>query len=254
MKAAIRVAAIAILGAAIWFSGLLNPSGKNLLITAAKAHPAMDGSIAAVVQIENQGRPDQLLGVSSSLGIATLSQADQGLPIQTGVSSLSLDAAHIRITASDTELEEGALIPLRLTFDRAGDINIKVRFTQPAANTVDAHLLMGHGVMYEPAGGEPVPMATMTVSSSGDGWVASLQTTDFSFSEELQDGAHVPGTGHGHIYIGGMKLGRVFSNSYEIGALPKGRHQLRVTINTNDHRSYVSEGQIVQATAVIEVD
>jgi len=64
----------------------------------------------------------------------------------------------------------------------------------------------------------------------------------------------VPGIGHGHIYAGSVKLGRVFDNSYQIGALPKGEHTIRVSLNTNNHRAYAVDGQPLEATATIVVD
>ena len=39
-----------------------------------------------------------------------------------------------------------------------------------------------------------------------------------------------------------------------IGALPKGSHDIRVTLNTNDHRPYMGPDGPVMATTVIVVD
>jgi hypothetical protein len=60
--------------------------------------------------------------------------------------------------------------------------------------------------------------------------------------------------GHGHIYVGGMKIGRLYQPEARIGTLPKGEHQVRLTLNTNDHRAYVVGDQPVTATATIVVD
>jgi hypothetical protein len=65
---------------------------------------------------------------------------------------------------------------------------------------------------------------------------------------------HVPGMGHGHIYVGGMKLDRLFKSEYLIGQLPPGRHEVRVTLNTNDHRAYVVDDVPVSASTFIMVD
>ena len=56
---------------------------------------------------------------------------------------------------------------------------------------------------------------------------------DFTFSEEFIDLFHVPGIGHGHLYVGGMKLGRLYTPEAYIGALPKGQHEIGVTLDTN---------------------
>ena len=51
-----------------------------------------------------------------------------------------------------------------------------------------------------------------------------------------------------------MKIGRLYQPEARIGTLPKGEHQVRLTLNTNDHRAYVVGDQPVTATATIVVD
>ena len=99
-----------------------------------------------------------------------------------------------------------------------------------------------------------VPEISLSVTQEGPGWRVSLQTRHFAFDEANMGKDHTPGTGHGHIYVGDMKLGRVFSDSFAIGALPKGAHQLRVTLNTNDHRAYAVDGQPITTETMITVD
>ena len=35
-------------------------------------------------------------------------------------------------------------------------------------------------------------------------WAVSVKSEDFEFTPNLVDGPHVPGTGHGHIYLNGL--------------------------------------------------
>jgi hypothetical protein len=51
-----------------------------------------------------------------------------------------------------------------------------------------------------------------------------------------------------------MKLGRLFAPEYHIGPLPPGSHEIRVTLNTNDHRAYVVGDTPVTASTIITVD
>ena len=248
------MAAVAAIGVALWFSGLLTPPSRHLLITGASASPAANEGTAAVLSIDNQGAPDKLVGVRSSLGDAWFQNADHGLPIPTGTSSLALDGAHIIVVPSEAVLEDGALVPLTLDFEAAGEVSVKARFEMPEPGSMAAHMAMGHGAMKHEVIAAPLPTVSLSVVPNGQGWTARIQTENFTFSEALQDSDHVPGTGHGHIYIGAMKLGRIFSRTYDIGALPKGQHLLRVTLNTNDHRSYVVDGNPVEAEAIIAVD
>lgn len=245
--------AAVIIGATLWFGGFPTPPAGAIRIDDAMVHPGMAGQANAVLTIQNDGAPDELLSVASSQAQVALINADAGLPIQTGSSSLSMDAAHISV-ASDAPLEDGALLPITLTFAKAGDVNITAHYMTPEPGSMDAHMAMGHTMMLEPAAGEPIPTVSLTVTPSGPGWTAQIQTENFTFSEDLADGDHVPGTGHGHIYAGSVKLGRVFDTTYTIGALPKGEHTIRVTLNTNDHRTYAAVGQPVEATATIVVD
>lgn len=245
---------LAVLGVALWTSGALTPAARHLLITDVSASPIGDGGAAAVLTTENQGQPDTLTGVSSTMGHAQFQSADRGLPIPAGTSSLALDAAHIMIMNQETPLEDGTLIPLTLSFATAGEVSAKARFTIPEPGSMAAHMAMGHGGMMHDVTDAPAPTLALSVTADGDGWTAQITTENFTFAEELQDGDHVPGTGHGHIYVGDVKLGRVFSDSFAIGALPKGEHQLRVTLNTNDHRAYAVDGQPIVAETIITVD
>lgn len=254
MKAGILVVALGVIGAVLWSSGVLTPVARTLLITEASASPMANGSAVAVLTIENQGEPDMLIGVGSTLGDARFQNADRGLPVPSGKSSLALDSAYIVIVATHSPFEDGMLIPLTLDFEAAGEVNVKARFTTPATGSMAAHMAMGHGGMRFDVTQAPFPTLALSVTPNDQGWTAQIDAKDFTFSEEMQDGDHVRGTGHGHIYVGDMKLGRLFSESYTIGALPKGQHQLRVTLNTNDHRAYVVEGKPVSAEAIITVD
>lgn len=84
---------------------------------------------------------------------------------------------------------------------------------------------------------EVPPKVNMSVERLADQtWQASIRIEDFILDQSLVDSAHRPGYGHGHIYLNGVKLGRVFSDSYSLGQLEAGDHKLSLTLNTNDHR------------------
>lgn len=253
MKAAFGFAGLMIVAIAVWF-GIVPGGTSNVLVEDAVARPLENGDIGIFLTINNQGRPDKLVSVSSSARDATLHAAfgADNLPIQVGRSSLASDAAHIRITAGDAPFEVGALVPVTLGFEEAGDVQLKARMSQPA--------MQGHAGMAMtdnmPAmhTGISAPSVSVSASAAGDGWRIAIAVENFKFSEEDMGAAHEPGIGHAHIYAGGIKLGRVFGADYMIGQLPKGSHDIRVTLNTNDHRPYMTESGPVTATTVIEVD
>jgi len=80
-----------------------------------------------------------------------------------------------------------------------------------------------------------------------------IDAEEFTFSRDLAGAYHVPGVGHGHLYVGGLKHGRLYENQATIGTLPSGTHMIRVTLNTNDHRAYVVDDEPVTATATITI-
>ncbi len=254
MKASILLIAIVGLASVFLFGGVLQPAARNILITNPTAMPLLNGAVAVVLTVENQGAPDVLLEVASPLGSARFEDAEGVLPIRTGTSSLALDAAYILLLPTELALENGELLPLTLTFAKAGSLLIKARFSPPLPGEIDGEMAMGHGDLRHVVASAPFPHIWVDAEEYNQGWFASITTENFTFSEELLDGEHVPGTGHGHIYVGGMKLGRIFSDSFTIGSLPEGNHVIRVTLNTNNHHSYVVDGTPLEAETVITVD
>jgi len=257
LKAAILFAGMILASVGLWLAGVVPSARHNFLIEQAVAKPTDDGSLAAFLTIDNQGPPDRLLSVNSNVADVALYSpaADNGPPLQTGISSLALDAAHIRISQPESPFDDGSLVPMTLTFENAGPVNVKVRLSDPVTQgDAPSSGLFGFGDICIVGDGEPAPQVSLDVVQNGDGWQVKINSEEFTFSKDLLDLYHVPGMGHGHIYVGGMKLGRLFTPEYDIGPLPKGRHEVRVTLNTNDHRAYVVDDEPVTAFAFIEVD
>jgi copper(I)-binding protein len=256
LKAAFVLVALAALSLAGWLAGF-GGAASRLLIENAVAQPMDDGHLGAFLSIDNQGAPDRLLSVSSPVAAATLYSpaSAEGLPVPSGHSALALDAAHISIRQPETPFAHGALVPLVLSFANAGDVTVKARMSDPAqAGAAGEVGLFGMGDICIVGDGEPAPEITIGATPEGDGWQVRITASDFTFSEDLMGLYHVPGTGHGHIYVGGMKLGRLFAPEYHIGPLPPGSHEIRVTLNTNDHRAYVVGDTPVTASTIITVD
>lgn len=257
MQAAKILGGLCLLAGIVWLS--LQPWKRNdhLLISDSVAARLEEGEAAAFLKIENRGLPDRLIAVESPVAEAELysPKHDEGPPVPVGTSSLAPDSAHIRLTASSETFADGALIPLTLTFAQAGPVTAKVRLTDPkmqgAAEDVG---LFGLGDICIVGEGEPAPKISLAVTPDGDGWHVQIETEEFTFSEDFVDLYHVPGMGHGHLYVGGMKIGRLYAPEAYIGALPKGQHEIQVTLNTNDHRAYVLEDKPVTARATIVVD
>ena len=80
-----------------------------------------------------------------------------------------------------------------------------------------------------------------------------IETTGFAFAPQNAGGHHVPGEGHGHVYVNGVKIGRVYGEAMQLGNLAAGMNEVQVTLNTNEHSGYTWNGETVQATATIHI-
>jgi periplasmic copper chaperone A len=254
LKAGSLLALLVATAVGAWILLDLGRVRDGLTVTNAQIHQIEAGIAGAFATIENTGPPDRLVAVSSPAAEAELYNParGRGLPVPTGAVSLALDAAHVRLAG---EFADGALVPLTLTFARAGNLTLKARLSNPQATGAAEEVgLFGMGDICRVGEGEPAPEISLALTPDGDGWTVTIEARDFEFSEEMAGGVHVPGMGHGHLYVGGMKMGRLYAPAAHVGALPDGRHEVRVTLNTNDHRAYVVGDEPVTATAVIVVD
>ena len=78
-------------------------------------------------------------------------------------------------------------------------------------------------------------------------------TEGFTFAPQNAGDHHVPGEGHGHVYVNGVKIGRIYGGAMQLGKLAEGKNKVRVTLNNNEHSAYRWNGNPVEATATIEI-
>lgn len=86
------------------------------------------------------------------------------------------------------------------------------------------------------------------------GYNLHIVTKRFTFAPEAASRAHVPGQGHAHVYVNGVKLGRYYGPWVHIDALPPGDVEVTATLNANDHRTYTVRGAPVQAKTRLTVE
>ena len=100
-----------------------------------------------------------------------------------------------------------------------------------------------------------VPVAvSITAEADAQGVVdVGIDVEGMRFAPELVDQAHASGAGHAHIYVDGVKLGRVFESTYRIENLSPGDHEIRVSLNTNDHQELVYEGKKAEDMVTVTV-
>ena len=96
------------------------------------------------------------------------------------------------------------------------------------------------GAAYEILDGEIVPSISID-SITGDeyvGYQINLSTTNFTFEFFDPMGPHVPGEGHAHLYIDGVKQGRVYNTTSTLPSMLPGAHDIEVVLSTNNHLEY----------------
>lgn len=81
------------------------------------------------------------------------------------------------------------------------------------------------------------------------GYNIHIKTKGFKWAPQRASMAHRAGEGHAHIYLDGVKLGRVYSNWYHLSTanlnLKPGSHVLKIDLNGNDHIPYLYKTKVV---------
>ncbi|MDG1377019.1 MAG: hypothetical protein P8P56_08385 [Yoonia sp.] len=81
----------------------------------------------------------------------------------------------------------------------------------------------------------PTPdIALQLFHDSGDAQNLLIDITGFTFTPEAVNTAAVDGTGHAHVYVDGVKVGRAYGPWMLLDDAPSGSI-VRVTLNANDH-------------------
>lgn len=225
-----------------------NRGSAPVLVGKVTAHPiAESNSVMVTAKFANPGPPDRLMEVRSDVAkLAVLkSPRTHGLPLPSGSTpSLAMEAGHIMLMSVPGDLNADDEVPLTMVFERSGEIPVRAKITKMA---------MQHGSLLE-VPPDAAPEVELSVSPDGDRWIVEIETRNFRFAADMVDQPHVPGAGHGHLYVEGMKIGRVFSGVMTLGELPTGTHEVLVTLNTNDHRAYAVGGTPVEARAMVTVE
>lgn len=109
-----------------------------------------------------------------------------------------------------------------------------------------------HDTYEVPEGVEAPTISGLAVTADAkDGWNVSFETSNFEFTPQNVNSDHVDGQGHAHLHIDGEKITRLYSHNYYIDHLDEGEHTIMVTLNTNDHKDYAVDGEVVMAMTTI---
>ncbi|MEP5729859.1 MAG: copper chaperone PCu(A)C [Sulfitobacter sp.] len=224
----------------------------DVILLNAQAIPLDDQNNRFVVtfEIQNYGPAKTLIGVESAsarmVHIMNPGYNDAVLVVPANSSGFfAMDGAHVMVMGTDPDFVQGASLPLTLRFANAGDVTTRVLNlgSEPDMGVMDHN--MSTGIRSSPS-----PSITLDAKNgfSAAGADISVQVENFSFVRAQDDAHHVALEGHAHIYLNGLKLGRLYETEFSLGALPSGNYDLSVSLNSNNHQPYVKDDEAVRDT------
>lgn len=81
------------------------------------------------------------------------------------------------------------------------------------------------------------------------GFNVHIKTKGFKWAPQRASMTHRAGEGHAHIYVDGIKVGRVYSSWYHLNTaglnLKPGNHTIKIDLNGNDHVPYTYLGKVL---------
>lgn len=179
---------------------------------------------------------------------------------------------HVMLMGLVAPLKEGDAFPMTLRFEKAGEIQVTVTVLAPTAMGPAHHggdhagghqqgeghghqHRQGHGhhkMLDLPADGDAPSLSLTAEPDAVGGWNLHVMAENFRFAPENVNGAHQTGEGHAHLYVDGKKIARLYGPWYHLGTLSPGRHELKVTLNANDHRPLAVDGAPVATVVTVE--
>ncbi|QYX55801.1 hypothetical protein K1T73_12005 [Roseovarius sp. SCSIO 43702] len=103
--------------------------------------------------------------------------------------------------------------------------------------------------------GNPAPTLRLALTPDGpQSRNLHIIARNFTFDPEGVNGPHEPGHGHAHVYVNGVKVMRAYGPHVHLSALPRGDHEIRVTLTTNDHAQLVRDGTPIAATLPLVIE
>ena len=251
----VAIAALSLVAVILLWRGLTPADPVGL--SGVQAEPVLgeEGTVQVFLTMETGDFPDVLISAESPAAetveiISPAGKSQLTIPARS-TPSLSGDGAYLRLTGIEGEVSAGRLIPVTLTFLRSGDLSVRARVGEnddPHAK----HRAMA-AMADDPDG--PVPQMTLALEPAANGaTLVRLEVENFTFDPGSDTPEHVPGHGHGHLYLDGLKLQRMYTSEALIGALPQGDYEVKVELNSNLHVPYRDTNGPVAATARLVVE
>ncbi len=111
--------------------------------------------------------------------------------------------------------------------------------------------------LHSVAANQAPQLRVIALKDSTGGFNVHIITSNFRWSPEHVSQAFVPGEGHAHLYLDGVKIGRVYSAWFHVNtaqfARRSGEQLVSVELAGDDHAPYAVAGIPVRADVVIDV-
>lgn len=246
---------IALVATVVW-QGFTDRRAIQVAEALAVPVEGQNATLRLFLNLSNRGGPDQITAVHSGDAASGDLFTPVGLPTiplpAGGSAILAADGAHLVLNGVEGALEQGRLIPVTVEFSSGQRESFRARIAAPITPGDAAEAgVFGIGALCRTGEGEPAPTVSASITADGDGWLLRLTTEDFTFTEPIAGLGHVPGYGHAHLYVDGVKLRRLYTPEAWIGALPPGEHVISVMLYTNDHRAYVTGDQAAEVRMTV---
>ncbi len=148
----------------------------------------------------------------------------------------------------EEDIEPGDPATFIFTANATGSFPITIHHAAPSA--MDDHSA-GHAEAIE--GPEGMSVSVEAVPDTVSGINVHISTTNFMFAGQEAGSDHVPGHGHAHLYVDGVKVGRPYGPDYHVASVEPGERTVRVTLNANTHSEYTIDGHVLEATTTVTV-
>lgn len=102
----------------------------------------------------------------------------------------------------------------------------------------------------------PVPVLDIDLQRDPrTGMNLSLTTEGFTYAPRDVNGTVTPGTGHGHLYINGVRHSRVYSDDLHLSKYEEpGEYTIHVYLTANDHRIWTVDGVPLYVEKTFQID
>lgn len=101
----------------------------------------------------------------------------------------------------------------------------------------------------------PAPRVTMDLQPDpASGHNLFVTTEGFRMAPEEVNGPVTPAAGHGHLFVNGTNIGRLYGNALHLIDLPKGEVTIHMYLSANDHKVWITneEPLFIEKTFMIE--